>query len=223
MSPLFSELQRYIQQRESEASFIPPLRRSSLSVVGERVFDGLGRTGAASLMFVCTHNARRSQLSQVWSCIAAHHFELAGVRAFSAGSSPTRVHPRILGALAQAGVEIQASTVDGRPVHEARFAPTADALHLFSKRYDDPSQPQTGFIAIVNCPSADEGCPVIPGSIHRLAILYADPGAADGTPDEERTYAKRCAEIARDMLFLFGQVRASLDKRVEMVRQATGR
>jgi hypothetical protein len=45
------------------------------------------------------------------------------------------------------------------------------------------------------------------GAAQRLAIAYDDPKSADGNPDEAARYDERCAQIAREMLFVFSRVR----------------
>ena len=58
----------------------------------------------------------------------------------------------------------------------------------------------------MTCDSADQNCPFIPGATLRIPIKYVDPKVSDGTPLEEATYADRCAEIAREMIFVFSNV-----------------
>jgi arsenate reductase (thioredoxin) len=52
----------------------------------------------------------------------------------------------------------------------------------FSKRYDDPSNPQEGFAALMVCDEADAGCPAVRGASLRLSLPFADPKVYDDTP-----------------------------------------
>ena len=61
----------------------------------------------------------------------------------------------------------------------------------------------------MTCPEADKSCPVVSGAALRVAIHFEDPKVADGTPQEASKYDERCAQIAREMFYLFSQVRPS--------------
>jgi hypothetical protein len=39
-----------------------------------------------------------------------------------------------------------------------------------------------------------------------VPVPCRDPKASDGTPDETATYDERCAQIAREMLYVFSRV-----------------
>jgi arsenate reductase len=44
----------------------------------------------------------------------------------------------------------------------------------------------------------------------RLAIMYRDPKASDGTPEEQATYDARCQQIAAEMNWVMALVEAQL-------------
>ena len=52
-------------------------RQESLDNLVEYLLHRLSKGEKASILFVCTHNSRRSQFSQVWGQFAADHFDLA--------------------------------------------------------------------------------------------------------------------------------------------------
>jgi arsenate reductase len=79
-------------------------------------------------------------------------------------------------------------------------------MECFSKTYDDPVNPNEGFVAIMTCADADEACPVVSGAALRAPIRYDDPKVADGTPQEAAVYEERCLQIATEMLYLFSRV-----------------
>jgi arsenate reductase len=54
----------------------------------------------------------------------------------------------------------------------------------------------------MTCGHAEENCPFLPGAELRVPITYEDPKVSDGTPKAEEVYDERCAQIAREMLFL---------------------
>ena len=58
----------------------------------------------------------------------------------------------------------------------------------------------------MNCSSADEACPFIPGADLRVPIRFVDPKESDGTEREAATYDERCKQIATEMLYMMSQV-----------------
>jgi arsenate reductase len=59
----------------------------------------------------------------------------------------------------------------------------------------------------MTCNNADEGCPIVLGAEARFPIKYDDPKAYDGTPLQTEKYAERSLDIAREMWWVFSQVK----------------
>jgi hypothetical protein len=76
-------------------------------------------------------------------------------------------------------------------------------LTCFSKSYEDASNPQQGYCAVMTCSHADENCPLIPGAALRISLPFEDPKAFDGTNEETARYDECCRQIAREMLYAF--------------------
>lgn len=58
----------------------------------------------------------------------------------------------------------------------------------------------------MTCSEADENCPTVACAVARIAVPYDDPKSADGTNAEASIYDKRCAQISREMLYVFSQL-----------------
>ncbi|MCB0292309.1 MAG: hypothetical protein KDH97_18790, partial [Calditrichaeota bacterium] len=71
MSDLLSSLKQYIAQRILEFDEIPSIRKEELKQLAGFVQRQLQSHQAAELIFICTHNSRRSHLSQIWAQAAA--------------------------------------------------------------------------------------------------------------------------------------------------------
>lgn len=164
------------------------------------------RAGGCALVFLCTHNSRRSQMAQIWAQFAALRAGLERVTTFSAGTAVTAFEPRAVAALRRAGVQIEEPTPGANPVYRVRTHPAVGVLECRSKLLGDPALPATGFIAVATCSTADAACPVVPGASLRARITYEDPKSADDTPTEAAAYDACCAQIAREMLYLFDRV-----------------
>ena len=59
------------------------------------------------LNFICTHNSRRSHLSQIWAQTMALHFNIQNVFCYSGGTEATAMFPKIAETLENQGFHIQ--------------------------------------------------------------------------------------------------------------------
>jgi arsenate reductase (thioredoxin) len=206
-SRLAQSLDKYVTARISEFDQISEDRKSELTPLSEFIQQQLKSGKAIKLVFICTHNSRRSHMSQIWASVAATKYGISGVDTYSGGTEATAFNPRAIAALQRAGLEITKSEGDTNPRYQVRFSETQKPLICFSKKYDDEANPSDGFCAVMTCTQADKGCPVVRGAQSRIAIPFDDPKVADGTPLESAKYDERCQQIAREMLFVFSRVR----------------
>jgi len=158
------------------------------------------------LVFICTHNSRRSHLCQFWAQAAARYYSIPSVETFSGGTEATAFNPRAVAALRRAGFVIEFFSDGKNPVYEVWYEPGMEPVQAFSKIYDAPPNPKEGFAAIMTCSSADAACPRVTGAVERIAIPYDDPKEADGSERQAEVYDERCRQIAREMLFVFREV-----------------
>ena len=114
----------------------------------------------------------------------------------------------MLAAMERAGFRIEKTTDDPNPIYHVRISDEGPASTCFSKVYDGAPNPTQGFAAIMVCSDADRACPSVPGAIARFALPFVDPKISDGTPEEVATYDERCAQIAREMLYVMSRVGA---------------
>ncbi|MBT2297614.1 MULTISPECIES: arsenate reductase ArsC [Pseudomonas] len=105
--------------------------------------------GKASVLFVCTANAARSQLAQA----LLRHTDSEHFEAFSAGTAPTEVDPRTFEALAHLGV-----STDG----------------LRSKSIDEFRGERFDYV-ITLCDKAASECQSLPGAGEAMAWSFEDP------------------------------------------------
>jgi len=159
------------------------------------------------LNFICTHNSRRSHLSQIWAQTMAFHFGIKNVFCYSGGTEATAMFPKVGDTLTKQGFQIQQLSQEQNPVYSVKYDEDEAAIICFSKTFDDDFNPKSGFAAIMTCSSADAGCPFIAGAEKRLPIRYDDPKAFDGTDLMNEKYAERSIEIASEMYFVFSKIK----------------
>ena len=159
-----------------------------------------------NLNFICTHNSRRSHLSQIWSQVMAEYFSIRNVYCYSGGTEATAMFPKVAETLQTQGMEIQKLCDTENPVYAVKYAENAHPVICFSKKYDDAFNPVTGFAAVMTCSNADAGCPFIAGAEKRVAVKFEDPKSSDGTHEMDRTYYERSLEIAAEMYYVMSLI-----------------
>lgn len=185
---------------------IPNERREVLDSAAEFVATKLTAGEIAELTFICTHNSRRSHLSQIWAQVAADYYGLDRVKTYSGGTEATACNIRTVRALRRSGLEVVATTAGDNPKYLVQYAENRPAMEVYSKVYDSQANPQDGYAAMMCCGDVDERCPVVHGAEIRVPLHYKDPKAADDTPNEAATYDERSAEIGGEMFYLFWKV-----------------
>ncbi|NQX86157.1 MAG: protein-tyrosine-phosphatase [Flavobacteriaceae bacterium] len=155
------------------------------------------------LNFICTHNSRRSHLSQIWAQCMAAHYGLSNVHCYSGGTETTALFPKVLETLIKQGFITQQLASENNPVYAIKYGANAPAIIGFSKTYDDDFNPSSEFAAIMTCFSADEACPIVLGCEERIAITYKDPKISDGTLQQNEVYLERSFQIATEMKLVF--------------------
>ena len=189
----------------SDFDRIAPDRRATLDRLAREIGDTIDALGTAHLVFVCTHNSRRSQFAQIWAAYLGHRLDLP-IESHSAGTEVTVVATGVLAAIADQGMSVDSD--DDEPNSIVEFGSDAEGfgVRCFSKRLDDASIPQSAVIAIMVCDAADRACPTIRGARARTSLPFDDPKRADGTDEEASIYRATSHRIANEMHYLLGKV-----------------
>ncbi|WP_264564795.1 low molecular weight phosphatase family protein [Flavobacterium sp. N3904] len=159
------------------------------------------------LNFICTHNSRRSHLSQIWAQTAAAYYNIKNVFCYSGGTEATALFPMVAQTLQQTGFQIETLSEGKNPVYSIKYNENDHPLICFSKTYDNAFNPQSEFAAILTCSSADSGCPFIAGAEKRIPITFEDPKAFDNSPQQTEKYQERSIQIATELFYVFSQVK----------------
>jgi len=203
----YPDLQRYLQDAGNRFDEIPSSRKDDLVKVADYIRERLSKSEPAKLTFICTHNSRRSHLSQIWAQVAADCYGLSGVETFSGGTEATALNPRAVAAMQRCGLKIVADDLNAvNPRYSVYGSDTSEPQICFSKVYDAPPNPTNDYCAVMTCSQADEACPLVMGCDLRAAIRYEDPKVADDTEFEAQRYDERSVQICSEMLYLMSLV-----------------
>lgn len=159
------------------------------------------------LNFICTHNSRRSHLSQIWATTMAYRFGVKNVFCYSGGTEATAMFPKVAETLMKQCFKVLKLSENQNPVYAIKYAEDEQPIICFSKVYNDDFNPKSHFGAVVTCNSADENCPIVFGAEQRFPIKYDDPKAFDDTDLMDAKYEERSLEIAEEMFYVFGSVK----------------
>jgi len=206
---MYSSISEFLNT--SQKTVVTALNRKTLiEQAAVTIADKIREKGKLTLVYVCTHNSRRSQFSQVWSAVLANKYALSElISSASAGTETTACNERTVKSLKRTGFKVATSDTNSNPVYKCTFGDNAPEIELWSKTLDHPSLEQP-MIAIMTCSDADENCPFVPGAIARIRLTFEDPKISDDTAVEQETYDARSAQIATELSYLFERLMISL-------------
>lgn len=205
---MYPQLSAYIASLVAGMDAIPQDRKNELKKIALFVQTKKQSNEQANLTFICTHNSRRSHMSQIWAETAAAYYGIEeGLNTYSGGTEATAFNPRAVEAIRRAGFSVE-NPGGENPHYKVTYAENGKEMECFSKMYDDPANARDSFVAVMTCSEADRNCPMVPGASLRVAIPYEDPKNSDGTPQETAVYDERCRQIASEMFYLMSQVKS---------------
>jgi arsenate reductase (thioredoxin) len=131
----------------------------------------------ARVLFVCTHNAARSQMAEgLLRQLAGDRFE-----PFSAGTEVSSVRPEAVDVMGELGIDISAQR---------------------SKSVDEFAGQQFAWVITV-CDRARESCPYFAGAEQTAHWGFDDPADAKGSDQERLQVFRRVRDEIRDRLRMF--------------------
>jgi arsenate reductase len=89
------------------------------------------------------------------------------------------------------------------PYYELIYHEKRKSIIVFSKTFDNASNPRNNFAAVMTCTNADENCPFIPGAEKRISLPFEDPKIFDNSAQESEKYDERSMQIATEMKYVF--------------------
>jgi protein-tyrosine-phosphatase len=193
-------LKKQIERLSKDLATISASRKKILDQIINAIKEKLKTEKPVQLMFVCTHNSRRSQFGQIWSILLADHYGV-DFEVYSGGTEVTKVYPAVIHVFQQLGVKLN-------PSENQRYNLSVGGKNtpIYSKRYDDHNNPKQDFIAIMTCSEARDNCPFISGCDLRIALPYEDPKEYDVSAKEKSAYENTSNQIARELIYVFEEV-----------------
>ena len=207
---MYPKILHLIQQLEKEFDTIPESRKKILEHISAYIAEKQITSKNIQLMYVCTHNSRRSHLGQIWAKVAADYYQINKVSTFSGGTEVTAFNMNAINALKRAGFIIKPKSEGVNTEYEVMHSNENQPSICYSKLFSDLKNPQKEFAAIMTCSDAEENCPFISGVELRIATTYHDPKNFDNTSLQDQMYDERCRQIALETCYVFSTVKRKI-------------
>lgn len=182
-------------------------RKEILKVLIDYIQSKIDQGKEVNLNFICTHNSRRSQFSQIWAQTAGDYFNIP-VKCYSGGVEVTAFNERAVESIKRSGFKVLSKGTDN-PTYFIFNSNEGEPISAFSKLFNDPINQADQFAAVMTCSHADENCPFIPGTEKRIPVRYEDPKAFDDMPEEAEKYDERSMQIASEMFYVFSKIKVN--------------
>ncbi len=203
---IIENLVELIKPLEKRFDEISEERKELLAEFSKYIFEKAENLKEVNLTFICTHNSRRSHMTQIWAQTAAEYYSIPKIKCFSGGTEATAFNPRAVKSIRDLGLKIEQKDETENPVYLVYYSNEKEPLQCFSKIYSNKFNPHENFAAIMTCSNADKNCPVVFGAESRFPIRYDDPKEFDCSELEELKYSERFEQIGAEMLFVFNKI-----------------
>jgi arsenate reductase (thioredoxin) len=204
---MFVPIKTYCDNLTADFKTISAQRKELLEKISAYIISKQKTNETIQLVYICTHNSRRSHFGQIWAKVASCYYQINKVQTFSGGTEATAFNINAINALKRIGFQIKPIHIDKNPTYHVSYSDTEAPIECFSKVYDHPKNPQTNFAAIMTCGDAEENCPFIPGVELRIGTTYNDPKQFDNTPLQDKKYDERCQQIALETMYVFSKIK----------------
>lgn len=203
---MIPSIKNYCDDLVKKFDSISPERKVILEKISTYITTTLKEKNQVNLIYICTHNARRSHFGQAWALTAINYFQLKNIFVFSGGTEVTAFHPNAVNALRRVGFIIEPTLSEKNPLYQITYDQKEEPWKFFSKEFDHPENPKKDFAAILVCSDAEQNCPFVPGTDIRVLTSYNDPKDFDNTPEQDMMYDERCRQIGLEVLYVFSKV-----------------
>lgn len=203
---MLQSIKHYCDKLITEFDTISKERQTLLEKITHYIAKKNTLNKPINLVYICTHNSRRSHFGQVWAHVASKYYGISNVNTYSGGTEATAFNINAINALKRVGFYVKPINIEKNSTFHISFDEKENPILCFSKVYDDPKNPQSEFAAIMTCSDAEENCPFIPGVELRIGTTYDDPKEFDDTPLQDAKYDERCKQIALETFYVFSKL-----------------
>jgi hypothetical protein len=122
---MFEKIETLLRQLVKNFDEIPAERKVILQKLSVYLKEKMLANEEINLVYICTHNSRRSHFGQVAAAIAASYFKIKNVHCFSGGTQVTAFNTNAINALEKLGFEINTKESDSKnPMYQVAYSNT---------------------------------------------------------------------------------------------------
>jgi len=149
-------------------------------------------TGKTKILFLCTHNSARSQMAEG----LLRHFYGDKYEAFSAGATPTKVHPLAIKVMTEIGIDISRQT--SKSINEFRGR-DIDLVVTVCRSTPTLSCPFCSSPGVVGRPAIISE--TLPGAKRFVEHGFSDPSEVEGSEGEKIEVFKSVRDEIKNWIF----------------------
>jgi hypothetical protein len=117
---MHSKISHYLDDLRGQFDSISTERKEILTKIAAYIRSKQEQNKPVNLVYICTHNSRRSHFGQVWAKTAADYYGIEQVNTFSGGTEATAFNRNAINALIRAGFEVKQMTDSQNPVYHVK-------------------------------------------------------------------------------------------------------
>jgi len=204
---MFSQIKKYCDDLSDEFDSISMERKAILGKIASYIISKKNAGKPINMVYICTHNSRRSHFGQIWAQVAAHYFNIKNINVFSGGTQATAFNINAINTFERIGFDVKKIDNDVNSIYHISYDEIEKPIVCFSKVYNDTVNPKIEFAAIMTCSDAEENCPFILGVEFRIGTTYDDPKVFDNTPLQDVMYDERSKQIALETFYVFSIIK----------------
>jgi arsenate reductase (thioredoxin) len=114
---MYPKIKFYLDELKNQFDSIPNERKEILTTIANYIGSKKELGRPINLVYICTHNSRRSHFGQVWAKAAADYYGIQHVNTFSGGTEATAFSRNAIDTLQRAGFEIKQMSDSENPVY----------------------------------------------------------------------------------------------------------
>ena len=118
---MYEKLKQISESLIKDSDLIPRERKILLDELSIYIKEKLASKNEVNLIFICTHNSRRSHLAQIWAKTAAWYYSIDHFNTFSGGTEKTAFNPSAVHALKKTGFKIDIEKEGKNPRYKVKF------------------------------------------------------------------------------------------------------
>jgi len=132
---MYKSIKSYCNNLLTQFENIPVDRKELLEKIAQYITKKHKENRVANLIYICTHNSRRSHFGQVWADVAASYYRVNNVHAFSGGTETTAFNINAINALKRIGFTIETDNSEQNPVYQVFFGEESKPIICFFKSF----------------------------------------------------------------------------------------